>query len=238
MVVKAIIIELGTRFGRLTVIRSARNDNGGRLWLCWCDCGKTTIQPSSRLRSGNTRSCGCLRKEEARERGRELAKAYNTKHGMSSAAEYYAWRSMKNRCCNPRTAQYEDYGGRGITVCQRWLDSFKSFFADVGPRPTGMTLDRIDTNGNYVPGNVRWASRSTQQFNQRKQKGTSSAFRGVHLEKRTGKWTASICKEYRHYRLGTFTTEVEAARAYDAAALRLHGRTVNFPSSNPEQKAA
>lgn len=92
---------------------------------------------------------------------------FNPKHGMKNTPEYRAWNDMKNRCRNPNVRSYPNYGGRGITVCQEWLDSFESFFAHIGSRPEGFTLDRINCEGNYEPGNVRWVSNIKQQNNKR-----------------------------------------------------------------------
>lgn len=154
----------GQKFNRLQVIKfshtgSAKNAH----WRCVCDCGKTTTVNSNKLRRGQTRSCGCLRRESVAENlGGKVT------HGMHKSPEYYAWGGMIQRCTNPKAKYYNDYGGRGIDVCERWR-KFENFFADVGFRPApGLTLDRIENNKNYEPGNVRWATRSTQQRNRRK----------------------------------------------------------------------
>jgi hypothetical protein len=118
------------------------------------------IVSGNSLRRGYSKSCGCL--------CRELSKARATKHGMSESREYRSWERMKQRCFNPRAANYESYGGRGITVSyEDWISNFMAFFADTGTCPPGFSLDRIDPNGNYEPGNVRWADRKQQRQNQR-----------------------------------------------------------------------
>ncbi len=142
----------GHRFGKLCVIDQAGRDKRGEvLWLCACDCGYTSIVLSSNLRTGNTRSCGCERNKAIGNRSR--------KHGMSREPMYYAWQTMKQRCHNPRNNRFEDYGARGVTVCDRWREDFTAFLADMGERPEGTALKRRETDGNYEPKNCRWVIR-------------------------------------------------------------------------------
>jgi len=154
----------GDRFGRLTV---RHRDNSGRKdakWVCECDCGKLKSAMAYNLKSGATLSCGCLRKEATSARCKTHGQSPAT--GKSASPEWNSWNSMKQRCSNPKRKSYSDYGGRGITVCQRWA-SFENFLADMGTRPDGYTLDRIDNEKGYEPGNCRWASRRDQRLNQR-----------------------------------------------------------------------
>lgn len=148
----------GQRFGRLLVTGFTGRRRGQHyLWVCRCDCGTTVELERQRLVSGNTSSCGCLRHE------------LRTTHGMTKTPEYRAWSNMRNRCNNRRSPAYPTYGGRGIVVDTRWNESFDTFLADVGPRPgSGYSLDRIDPNRGYEPGNVRWAVREVQANNLRR----------------------------------------------------------------------
>lgn len=140
-------------FGRLQVIkRIGSNIYKQALWLCVCECGKKTKATSYQLRSGNSTSCGCSRK----------------KLPFIHPREYSVWCGMKQRCHNPNNSHYKYYGSRGIRVCHKWKNSFPSFLNDVGKRPAGHSIDRIDATKGYSPGNVRWATSKTQNRNRRR----------------------------------------------------------------------
>jgi hypothetical protein len=149
---------------RLTITGSFRS--GGVLMAeCICECGQQKVARMSSVKRGDVKSCGCLRREKAAENGRA-----NTRHGHSSPASrshtYRSWETMKSRCLNISDPSFADYGGRGIGVCDRWLD-FENFLTDMGERPRATTLDRIDVNGDYNPGNCRWSDARTQGRNRR-----------------------------------------------------------------------
>lgn len=145
----------GERYGRLTVVEFDGIRNKNSYWRCACDCGQIVITQRSHLRSGTTRSCGCLRDDGNTSRAR---------HGLHRSPTWITWMAMKQRCLNPEAADYPRYGGVGVTICERWLD-FKNFLADMGERPNDRTLDRVDNDGNYEPSNCRWATASEQNQN-------------------------------------------------------------------------
>lgn len=146
----------GRIFGRLIVIKQNGTDKKGHaLWLCKCNCGQEKEITSNSLVCNLTKSCGCLRKEKL------------TTHGHSKTKIYKIWTSMIQRCINTKYKEYKNYGGRGIKVCKRWL-KFENFLEDVGEKPTGLSLDRIDNNGNYCLENHRWATKIEQARNMRK----------------------------------------------------------------------
>lgn len=159
----------GQRFTRLVVLERAGNDARRKArWRCKCDCGVETIVPGDVLRKGRTRSCGCLRRELQTTHGRGV--------GGKQSPTWRAWWDMIRRCGDPRHPAYGGYGDRGVTVCERWCASFDNFLADMGECPPGLTLDRRNNDGNYEPGNCRWATKREQANNRRN--NTRVAFRG------------------------------------------------------------
>lgn len=168
---------VGKRFKRLVVLERhpERSSLGKVQWVCRCDCGNAVITYTGALTSGNTKSCGCWKLEVCSANG--LARKT---HGLTATPEYKAWQGLKDRCYNKDAPQYRNYGARGIRVCDRWLESFENFFADMGFRPgPEYSIDREDNDGNYEPGNCRWTTSDIQANNRRVNKYYD--FRGEQL---------------------------------------------------------
>lgn len=157
---------IGKKFGRLSVIGQEGRYNTDKLWLCECDCGNKAIVSGCNLRNGSTKSCGCIKKE-----------GNNLKHGHDKIGKqsrtYHSWRAMIQRCQNPNNIKYKYYGEKEISVCKRWSNKkngFINFLKDMGDRPKGKTLDRIDNNLGYYKDNCRWATIKEQNNNRRPRK--------------------------------------------------------------------
>jgi hypothetical protein len=185
----------GHVFGRLTVKEIRRDIGRDSRAVCECACGGVSIVLVYNLRNGNTSSCGCLAREVCAERGRIYGPTQgkrNITHGMSNTPTYVSWIDARKRCFNPKNKRYAEYGGRGVTMCLIWAKSFEAFYADMGTAPACMTLERKNTNGNYEPGNCKWASRAAQAQNTRRTKATWEIVREMRTLYRDGESVAKL----------------------------------------------
>lgn len=222
------------QYGRLTVTSRAERKGMHAFWNCVCECGNTSVVDSDSLQSGSTVSCGCYAREATAARG----KTQNLTHGMSKTSEYIIWIGMQQRCNNSKHESYEYYGGRGVKVL---FKSFEEFLECVGPRPSlEYSVDRIDNDGNYELGNVKWSTYEEQTANQRplylRRLHTDKGKRGPRRDvkpssryigvcKTQGKWKVNFQVNKKRQSLGYFPLDQEeaAAMAYDRAALSHHG---------------
>lgn len=183
----------GERVGRLTILRKSEQRVNNRVsYVVLCDCGSEIIRPGSDLLEGRTTSCGCLQSERTAETNTKRAKHGHTRADGKrrlTSPEYRSWKAMLERCRNPSAPNFRLYGGRGIRVCDRWLgdEGFSNFLADMGERGKGLTLDRIDVDGDYNPENCRWADAKAQSSNRRNTPAMAAA-RLRNLEKGRRHW--------------------------------------------------
>ena len=198
----------GNRFGRLLVLGKRENRNGRAVWFCACDCGASTIVSENNLKTGRTKSCGCLQADITSQR--------NFKHGHSRTPLYKVWAGMRARCMVKTCTDYDLYGGRGITVCPEWKD-FEAFRRDMGDRPSKRhSIDRIDPNGNYEPSNCRWATPEQQAQNQRIRHDNKSGITGVR-QIDGGAWRVSVRRDGVTILDKCFKTKDEAMFARESA---------------------
>jgi hypothetical protein len=217
----------GNRYGRLIVLQECLPRYRPVKWVCKCDCGVVKDIVGSALKNGATQSCGCLHTE--------IVKVANITHGHTKEGKrpklYGLWGSMKDRCSNHKSHSYSDYGGRGITVCQEWLqyEPFSNWALNNGYK-VGLEIDRADNNKGYSPENCRWVTRNINARNVRSTKGSSSQYVGVSFDSRRNRWEAAITVNCAKKLIGRFTTEIQAAIARDSYVRthNLDGFTLNI----------
>jgi|SRR5690554_418941 len=204
---------IGKKFNRLTIVGKLPKEGTNSYRLCKCDCGNPEILKVSisNLGRNHTTSCGCYFLEAI------------TSHGMYGTRTYRARYDMLSRVYDPAHPGYSDYGGRGIQVCDRWRESFENFFEDMGECPEGYSLDRIDYNGDYEPGNCRWATLSVQGYNQRRRSNNTSGRTGVYFSTRDGVWRAQIGFEGKVIPLGSSPDFEGAVKLREEAELKYYG---------------
>ena len=210
----------GRKFGLLTVVKFLQPDerfhNGklksDRTWECVCECGSKINVSAWALKNGNTKSCGCYRKAKLKENQRKAT------HGKTNTLLYRTWDGIKKRCYNKNANNYENYGGRGIKMCDEWKSDFQAFYiwAMNNGYKKELTIDRIDVNGNYCPENCRWVDIFQQASNKRKSIRNKSGYVGIsysETEKRKKRWCSRISIKHKIIRLGWYFTQKEALEA-------------------------
>lgn len=220
---------IGEVYGRLTVSEEISKRGHHRRYLCGCICGEFVEVFQTSLISGDTKSCGCLAREVASKKTSE----YNTTHGMCGSSTYNSYKNMKARCYSVKNTRYDRYGGRGITVCDRWLESFENFYVDMGDKPSPKhSIERINNDANYCPENCKWATQREQVSN------TSSNNNGLPIGVRrtpNKKYSARVTKNRKTDHLGTFDTALEAATAYDDKCEEVGEGRPNGTTSNQKK---
>ncbi len=207
----------GKKFNYLSVIAEGGRDNDGNVkWHCLCDCGNMTEVSSTALRRGTTMSCGCYHRKQAG--------LINRKHGLYEHPLYGVYVKMKARCYDSKQYGYHRYGGRGIVICQKWLDSFENFYHDVldGYDET-LQLDRIDTDGNYEPTNCRWVTPQQNGYNKGSETNSTSKYKGVSWDSSRNNWVVQIARKGMKKISKRFNNEVDAARYYNSLAVTYFG---------------
>lgn len=208
----------GKTYNRITITGERKLPGKERQFSYSCLCGGTGFATPYHIISGTVKSCGCLHAESSAARGREQFKT----HGMAGTRPHRIWTGMKTRCDNPNVTEYPDYGGRGITYCDKWK-TFEGFWEDMADGYSeSLTIDRTDTNGHYEKSNCLWETMSVQGHHRRKRKGSLCKYIGVK-DRANGKFEASFCKDGVVQYLGRYDDEYSAAVAYDDAYEEVYG---------------
>lgn len=212
----------GKRFGRLTAIRPMDSLNNSRTkWECRCVCGNVCHPTANCLKRNNSKSCGCVRRETMKKVG-ESRKT----HGGFGSITYSSWSAMKSRCYNKKATGYENYGGRGIRVCIRWLSSYEAFLEDMGERPdTNHTLDRTDTNGDYGPSNCKWSTKTEQNQNKRSSKIYSIDNQRLNLTQISKKYDIPLATLYSRIERDRLTIDEAVAKKANRRLVTYKGVT-------------
>lgn len=219
-------ISIGNKFGRLCVVRKGNTKvfpSGGKkyTWECICECGTSVIVIGSHLKSGHTKSCGCLFVE--------MRGTGKIKHHLSETSGYDSYQSMISRCYGNTELSQKYYISRGIVVCDRWLEEncqgLLNFLEDMGHPPTNFSLDRIDPDGNYCKESCRWVNKSLSAFNTRLRENNTSGRSGVSWNEKLGKWRARITHQGIEIYLGVYSSFEEACSVREAAELQYFGET-------------
>lgn len=210
---------IGMKFNSLTVVGEGYKTEKNRFLECLCECGRSTFASYSALRKADIKSCGCQQH------------AHMKTHELSDTKEYATYHRMLGRCLNDKTTYYSEYGGRGITVCDRWLEKegvgFINFINDMGLCPKGHSLDRIDVNGAYSPENCRWADSFLQAYNKRVYKSNTSGIVGVTWIERDKKWSSRISVNGKRIALGLYLEFEDAVLARENAEIKYYGEKKN-----------
>lgn len=222
---------INQRFGRLQVFSEcARRKDKSVVWLCLCECGSLTEVSTNHLRMSRVLSCGCLAADNSRK--------VITKHGMSDTPVHKVWKNMKQRCYNTKCDKYEDYGGRGISVCDEWLNDSAAFIIwalDSGYSEE-LQINRVENNGNYEPNNCNFITRSENCNNKRPYKNNSSGYRRVALDSKKESYEALVTYRGRRHYLGRYRTSREAAVVGDKFIIKNEWpHILNFPELKNEK---
>lgn len=217
----------GMRFHRLQVLEPAGKKGESSLWRCLCDCGNERLVVGHRLTSDQIRSCGCtVREANSKDKFRHGHSACHHLNNGKATPTYSSWRAMVRRCRCSTTDHYDVYGGSGIDICEEWA-KFENFLNDMGERPEGTSIDRIDNSKGYFKENCRWATSSQQAYNTGMRKTNTSGHKNVTWQKSHNKWRVAIRKQGKNYFFGYFSDLKEASEVAMMARDKLFGEFAN-----------